>query len=142
MQSVLVVVLNWARYVIESGIRQTTTTEYQGLFHRLILELAQPDVHTCGSLLTRRYIVGLVERHSAYGVELVHYDIVLDVLLAHLAKWEHQGERLAPEVCAAWGKVFGAIKEMAKDAYDRRDAATAAGAAAGATATPRTSESQ
>ncbi|KAL4440247.1 hypothetical protein ABPG75_003248 [Micractinium tetrahymenae] len=74
-----------------------------------------------------RYLTDVVERHFKYGVELVHYDIVLQTMAAFIesllpVRFE-AGQR------AAWSRFMGAVKAVAAQCYAARNAA---GAAAGA----------
>jgi hemoglobin-like flavoprotein len=57
----------------------------------------------------------LVERHLKYGVELVHYDIVLDTMKSVLGTV--LGTAQTPEDAAAWSRVINIIKVVARHFY-------------------------
>ncbi len=69
-----------------------------------------------------RYLTYLIERHFQYGVELVHYDVVLGAIAVFLGSLLGN-EKLTAADREAWQKVLNIIKLVAKDCYHRRDAA-------------------
>jgi hemoglobin-like flavoprotein len=60
-------------------------------------------------------VTDLVERHLKYGVELVHYDIVLDTMKGVLSTV--LGTALTPDDAAAWSRVINIIKVVAQQFY-------------------------
>jgi hemoglobin-like flavoprotein len=66
-------------------------------------------------MIARRYVTDLVERHLKYGVELVHYDIVLETMKSVLGTL--LGTALTPDDAAAWSRVIDIIKVVARHFY-------------------------
>ena len=58
-----------------------------------------------------------MERHFKYGVELIHYDIVLNAVASYLTKI--LPDKLTPEDNAAWRRTLDVIKHVAVREYDK-----------------------
>lgn len=69
------------------------------------------------SFTSFRYVADLVERHFKYGVQLVHYDIVLGAIHTFLGTF--MGGKCKAEDAAAWGRVLNVIKLVAKREYGK-----------------------
>ena len=58
-----------------------------------------------------------MQRYSKYGVELVHYDIMLNGMASFVSSMMPEGRTLTPQDLAAWKRVLGLIKAAAKRGY-------------------------